>query len=44
MCGPVPDYTFNDFLSDASEEEWKQWEKNAAELEIPLEYYIFEFL
>ncbi len=43
MCGPV-DYTFEDFLNDAAPEEWEQWEKNAAELEIPLDYYIAEFV
>tara|TARA_B110000503_G_scaffold37585_1_gene61452 strand:+ start:515 stop:649 length:135 start_codon:yes stop_codon:yes gene_type:complete len=44
MCGPAFDYTFEDFLSDASEEEWDQWESSAAELEIPVNYYVLEFI
>jgi hypothetical protein len=44
MCGPAPEYTFQDFLNDASDEEWVEWEKKAAELEIPVDYYIQEFV
>ena len=44
MCGPAPEYTFQDFLNDAYDEEWVEWEKKAAELEIPLDYYIQEFV
>ena len=43
MCGPV-DYTFEDFLNDASEEEWAEWEKEAEKLELTLDYYIAEFV
>jgi hypothetical protein len=28
----------------ADDEQWKQWEKEADELELPLDYYIAEFL
>ena len=44
MCGPPIDYKFDDFLNDASEEEWAQWESIADELELPLDYYIHEFV
>jgi hypothetical protein len=44
MCGPQFDYTFQDFLNDASPEEWDEWETKAAELELPLDYYIAEFV
>jgi len=44
MCGPVFDYTFEDFLNDASQEEWDAWEQKAAELELPLDYYLQEFV
>jgi hypothetical protein len=44
MCGPAFDYTFQDFLNDASAEEWAEWESEAARLELPLDYYIQEFL
>jgi hypothetical protein len=44
MCGPQFDYTFEDFLNDASPEEWAEWESKAAELELPVDYYIAEFL
>jgi hypothetical protein len=44
MCGPAFEYTREDFLNDASDEEWAAWEKNAAELEVPLDYYIEEFV
>lgn len=44
MCGPAPEYSFQDFLNDASSEEWKEWEKKAAELELPLDYYVAEFV
>jgi hypothetical protein len=33
-----------DFLNDASPEEWAEWESKAAELELPLDYYIAEFV
>jgi hypothetical protein len=26
------------------DDQWKQWEKEAAELELPLDYYIAEFV
>jgi len=44
MCGPVYDYSFEDFLNDASQEEWDEWESKAAELELPLDYYLQEFV
>jgi hypothetical protein len=44
MCGPAFEYTREDFLNDASPEEWAAWEKKAAELEVPLDYYIEEFV
>lgn len=44
MCGPAFDYTREDFLNDASPEEWDAWEKKAAELELPLDYYLAEFV
>lgn len=28
----------------ADDEQWAQWEQEAAELELPLDYYIAEFL
>jgi hypothetical protein len=37
-------YTFQDFLDDATPEEWDQWEQTAAELELPLDYYLQEFV
>ena len=44
MCGPVYEYSFEDFLNDASPEEWAEWESKATELELPLDYYIQEFV
>ena len=48
MCGPAPDYdyeyTLKDFLSDASDEEWNEWESEAKRLELPLDYYLQEFV
>lgn len=44
MCGPAPEYTFQDFLNDASDEEWVKWEDEAAKLEIPVDYYVQEFV
>ena len=44
MCGPAFDYTREDFLNDASPEEWDAWEQKAAELELPLDYYLEEFV
>ena len=44
MCGPVFEYSFEDYLNDASDEEWDEWERKAAELELPLDYYIQEFV
>jgi hypothetical protein len=44
MCGPAFDYTFEDFLNDASQEEWDEWESKAAVLELPLDYYLQEFV
>jgi hypothetical protein len=44
MCGPMFEYTREDFLSDASPEEWAEWEQKASELELPLDYYIAEFV
>jgi hypothetical protein len=44
MCGPIFDYTFEDFLNDASQEEWDEWESKAAELDLPLDYYLQEFV
>ena len=44
MCGPQFEYTFQDFLNDASPEEWDEWEQKAAELELPLDYYLAEFV
>ena len=44
MCGPAFEYTREDFLNDASQEEWDEWEDEAAKLEITLDYYIQEFV
>jgi hypothetical protein len=44
MCGPAFKYTFEDFLNDASDAEWDEWETKAADLELPLDYYIQEFV
>ena len=44
MCGPVFEYSREDFLNDASQEEWDEWEQKAAELELPLDYYLAEFV
>jgi hypothetical protein len=44
MCGPAFEYTFEDFLNDASPEEWAEWEKKAAELEVTVDYYVAEFV
>ena len=44
MCGPVYDYSFEDFLNDASRAEWDEWESEAARLELPLDYYLLEFV
>jgi len=44
MCGPAFEYTFEDFLNDASPEEFAEWEKNAAELEVTVDYYVAEFV
>ena len=44
MCGSAFEYTFEDFLNDASRAEWDEWESKAAELELPLDYYLLEFV
>jgi hypothetical protein len=44
MCGPVFEYSREDFFNDASPEEWDAWEQKAAELELPLDYYLAEFV
>jgi len=44
MCGPAFEYTWEDFFNDASQQEWKEWEERAAELELPLDYYLEEFV
>ena len=44
MCGPAFESTFEDFINDASEEEWDEWESEANRLELPLDYYIQEFV
>jgi len=44
MCGPAFDYTFSDFLNDASDEEWAEWEAEAAKLGLTVDYYVQEFL
>ncbi len=44
MCGPASGYTREDFFNDASPEEWDAWEQKAAELELPLDYYLEEFV
>ena len=44
MCGPAFEYTFEDFLADASDAEWDEWESEAERLELPLDYYIQEFV
>ena len=44
MCGPAFEYTREDFFNDASQEEWDAWEQKAAELELPLDYYLEEFV
>ena len=44
MCGPAFEYSFEDFLADASDAEWNEWEREANRLELPLDYYIQEFV
>ena len=44
MCGPAFEYTFEDFINDASDAEWDEWESEANRLELPLDYYIQEFV
>jgi len=44
MYGPAFKYTREDFLNDASPEEWDAWEQKAAELELPLDYFLAEFV
>ena len=44
MCGPAFEYTREDFFNDASPAEWDEWEQKAAELELPLDYYLEEFV
>lgn len=44
MCGPVFEYSFEDYLNDASDEQWAEWEQKASELELPLDYYVMEFV
>jgi hypothetical protein len=44
MCGPAFDYTFQDYINEASQQEWDEWESEAARLELPLDYYIQEFV
>jgi hypothetical protein len=44
MCGPTFEYTHQDFLNDASDEEWDEWEQKAAELEVTVDYYVQEFV
>ena len=44
MCGPAFEYTREDFFNDASPEEWAEWEQKASELELPLDYYLAEFV
>ena len=44
MCGPAFEYTREDFFNDASQQEWDEWEQKAAELEMPLDYYLAEFV
>ena len=44
MCGPAFEYTREDFFNDASQEEWDAWEQKASELELPLDYYLAEFV
>ena len=43
MSGRI-DYTFQDFINDAEPEEWAEWEQKAAELELPVDYYVAEFV
>ncbi len=46
MCGPVFDSEDNWIVMEANDDDaqWAQWEKEAAELELPLDYYIAEFV
>ena len=44
MCGPNFEYTLQDYINDAEPHEWAEWEKNAYELELPIDYYILEFV
>ena len=44
MCGPAFEYTREDSFNDASQEEWDEWEQKASELELPLDYYLAEFV
>lgn len=40
----LSDYTFDDYINDASDEDWVRWENEASKLELPLNYYIMEFV
>ena len=44
MCVPAFEYTFQDFINDASDAEWDEWESEANRLELTLDYYIQEFV
>jgi hypothetical protein len=41
MSGRI-DYTWQDFINDASPEQWAEWEQEASELEVTVDYYIQE--
>lgn len=36
--------SFQEFLMNAPAELWEQWEQDADALELPLDYYIMEFV
>ena len=37
-------YTLQDYLNDASYEQWQEWEASAALLEVTVDYYVQEFV
>lgn len=47
MITPVFDSFEDDWIATEAmwdDEEWMQWEKEAAELELPVDYYVAEFV
>ncbi len=47
MCGPMFDTYEDDWNAREAmydDEDWMRWEKEAAELELPVDYYVAEFV